>query len=157
MCITRVNLTSLRLGCAVNAIHEPLATVSYFDRAAFRAFVDSLDAGSRRAVTYATVNLLPQGLMVFDTKWLKPLTPPLMEFRIGPTIGAVLGANDLANNQWHRLTPLLVRIFVVFDGPSHVVVLHAYDKTFDRERNSQQAQIAVAQANLLTWMAKRNS
>ena len=95
--------------------------------------------------------------MVLDTKWLKPLTPPLMQFRIGPTIGAVLGVNDLVNNQWHRLTPLLVRIFVVFDGPSHVIVLHAYDKTFDRERDSQQAQIAIAQANLIAWMNNRNS
>jgi len=95
--------------------------------------------------------------MVFDTKWLKPLTPPLMQFRIGPNLGAVLSANDLANNQWLKLTPLLVRIFVVFDGPSHIVVLHAYDKTFDRERDSQQEQITLAQANLLTWMQRRNS
>jgi hypothetical protein len=80
-----------------------------------------------------------------------------MQFRIGPTIGEVLGATDLANNQWNRLAPLLVRIFVVFDGPSHIVVLHAYDKTFDRERDSQQAQIAKAQANLLTWMNDRDS
>lgn len=114
-----------------------------------------LDPGSRRAVTYATEMLLPQGLMVLETKWLKPLTPPLMQFRIGPNLGAVLGANDLANNQWHRLAPLLVRIFVVFDGPSRIVVLHAYDKTFDRERDSQQAQIAMAQANLKTWMENR--
>lgn len=147
----------LRLGCEVNAIHEPRATLSYFDRAAFRVFISSLDAGSRRAVTHAIVNLLPKGLMVFDTKWLKALTPPLMQFRIGPTLGAVLGATDLANNQWLRLAPLLVRIFVVFDGPSHIVVLHAYDKTFDRERDSQQQQIALAQANLLTWMQRRNS
>jgi hypothetical protein len=95
--------------------------------------------------------------MLFETKWLKPLTPPLMQFRIGPTLGAVLGTNDLANNQWHRLAPLLVRVFVVFDGPSHIVVLHAYDKTFDRERDSQQDQIAIAQANLLNWMQCRNS
>ncbi len=136
-------------------MHEPTATLDYFDRAAFRAFLGTLDDGSRRAVTYATVNLLPTGLMVFDTKWLKSLTPPLMQFRIGPNLGAVLGANDLADNQWHRLTPLLVRIFVVFDGPSHIVILHAYDKTFDRERDSQQAQIAIAQSNLLAWMHGR--
>lgn len=136
-------------------MHEPRATVSYFDEPAFDLFVSNLDAGSRRAVTDATERLLPQGLMVFETKWLKALTPPLMQFRIGPNLGAVLGANDLANNQWHRLTPLLVRIFVVFDGPSHIVVLHAYDKTFDRERDSQQAQIATAQANLLAWMHGR--
>ena len=141
----------------MNLIHEPSAKVSYFDELAFGKFVASLDAGSRRAVTYATEYLLPEGLMVLNTKWLKPLTPPLMQFRIGPTIGAVLGVNDLANNQWHRLTPLLVRIFVVFDGPSHVIVLHAYDKTFDRERDSQQAQIAIAQANLIAWMDNRNS
>ena len=141
----------------MNAILEPRATLEYFDRAAFRVFISSLDAGPRRAVTHAIVNLLPRGLMVFDTKWLKPLTPPLMQFRIGPTIGEVLGATDLANNQWNRLAPLLVRIFVVFDGPSHIVVLHAYDKTFDRERDSQQAQIAKAQANLLTWMNNRDS
>lgn len=141
----------------MNAIHEPRATLDYFDREAFRAFVTTLDDGPRRAVTFATVNLLPRGLMVFDTKWLKPLSPPLMQFRIGPNLGAVLGANDLADNQWHRLTPLLVRIFVVFDGPSRIVVLHAYDKTFDRERDSQQTQIATAQSNLLTWMQQRNS
>lgn len=131
--------------------------MSYFDEPAFDSFVSMLDPGSRRAVTYATEMLLPQGLMVLDTKWLKPLTPPLMQFRIGPNLGAVLGANDLANNQWHRLAPLLVRIFVVFDGPSRIVVLHAYDKTFDRERDSQQVQIAMAQANLKTWMENRRS
>ena len=147
----------MRLGWRVNAIHEPIATVSYFDEPAFDSFVSMLDPGSRRAVTYATEMLLPQGLMVLETKWLKPLTLPLMQFRIGPNLGAVLGANDLANNQWHRLTPLLVRIFVVFDGPSHIVVLHAYDKTFDRERDSQQAQIAIAQSNLLNWMQQRSS
>ena len=129
--------------------------MSYFDEPAFDLFVSNLDAGSRRAVTDATERLLPQGLMVFNTKWLKALTPPLMQFRIGPNLGAVLGANDLANNQWNRLAPLLVRIFVVFDGPSRIVVLHAYDKTFDRERDSQQTQIAIAQANLLAWMQGR--
>ena len=139
----------------MNAIHEPRATVSYFDVSSFEAFVSSLEPGPRRAVTHATETLLPSGLMVFDTKWLKPLTPPLMQFRIGPTLGAVLGVNDLANNQWNRLAPLLVRIFVVFDGPSNIVVLHAYDKTLDRERDSQQAQIAIAQANLLAWMQSR--
>jgi hypothetical protein len=143
------------LGYAVNALHEPRATVSYFDESSFEAFVSSLEPGPRRAVTHATEILLPSGLMVFGTKWLKPLTPPLMQFRIGPTLGAVLGVNDLANNQWNRLAPLLVRIFVVFDGPSHIVVLHAYDKTLDRERDSQQAQIAIAQANFLAWMDSR--
>ena len=147
----------VQFGYAVNAIHEPRATVSYFDESSFNAFVSNLEPGPRRAVTHATEILLPSGLMVFDTKWLKPLAPPLMQFRIGPTLGAVLGVNDLANNQWNRLAPLLVRIFVVFDGPSHIVVLHAYDKTLDRERNSQQAQIAIAQANLLGWMNNRDS
>jgi hypothetical protein len=143
------------LGYAVNAIHEPRATVSYFDESSFDVFVASLESGPRRAVTHATEFLLPRGLMLFGTKWLKPLTPPLMQFRIGPTLGAVLGVNDLANNRWNRLAPLLVRIFVVFDGPSHIVVLHAYDKTLDRERDSQQAQIAIAQANFLAWMHSR--
>lgn len=147
----------LRLGFEVNAIHEPRATVSYFDEAKFDAFVASLEPGARRAVTHATEFLMPRGLMLFDTKWLKPLTPPLMQFRIGPTLGAVLGTNNLANNQWLRLAPLLVRIFVVFDGPNQVVILHAYDKTFDRERDSQQQQIALAQGNLLTWMQRRDS
>ena len=130
--------------------------MTYFDEPTFVGFVSSLDDGSRRAVTDATERLLPQGLMVCNTKWLKALTPPLMQFRIGPNLGAVLGANDLANNQWHRLAPLLVRVFVVFDGPSRIVVLHAYDKTFDRERDSQQTQIATAQSNLLTWMQRRS-
>jgi hypothetical protein len=63
----------------------------------------------------------------------------------------------LEDHDWHRRAALLVRVFIVFDGPSRIVVLHAYDKTLDRERDSQQAQIAIAQQNLLTWMRNRDA
>ena len=101
--------------------------------------------------------VLTEGLFLLDTNWLKAITPPLLELRIGPTIGTVLARVGLADHEWHRQAALLVRVFIVFDGPSRIVVLHAYDKTLDRERDSQQAQIAIAQQNLLTWMRNRDA
>lgn len=135
----------------------PKASISYFDRPAFREMVDSLAPPARQAVTYAMKSILLDGLFLVDTNWLKAITPPLMELRIGPTIGAVLSRVDVGDHQWHRQAPLLVRVFIVFDGPSRIVVLHAFDKTLDRDRDSQQAQILIAQKNLLAWMQKRDA
>jgi hypothetical protein len=141
----------------VDDTHLPRASISYFDEATFDAFVTSLPSESKSAVAAAMETVLTEGLFLLDTNWLKAITPPLLELRIGPTLGAVLARVGLADHEWHRQAALLVRVFIVFDGPSRIVVLHAYDKTLDRERDSQQAQIAIAQKNLLTWMSNRDA
>ncbi len=51
--------------------------------------------------------------------------------------------------------PLLVRVFFAYEGEHKIVVLHAYDKTKDVSRLSQQREIAEARRNLGKWSTSR--
>jgi hypothetical protein len=74
-----------------------------------------------------------------------------MQFRIGPTTADVLAELGMPSSAFASRRALLVRVSFVFFGPARIVVLHAYDKTRDLTRLSQQREIAVALRNLEIW------
>jgi phage-related protein len=71
-----------------------------------------------------------------------------MQFRIGPTTASVMSRNMTPSGRIAQRTPLLVRVFFVYEGDHKILVLHAYDKTKDVSRLSQQREIGEARRNL---------
>lgn len=140
----------------MNHLRPMPAEVVYFDRLSFEGFLASLEPGSRFAVELAMTQILPWARQIESSKWVKALVSPLMQFRIGPTTASVLTRSALPAGRIATRQPLLVRVFFVFEGESRIVVLHAYDKTGDRTRLSQQREMAIARQNLELWV-KANS
>ena len=114
-------------------------------------FLLTLDFETRNLTTEAMVGILPRAWRLIEGKWFKQLQAPLMQFRIGPTTADVLAELGMQSRTPTSRRALLVRVFFVFSGPARIVVLHAYDKTRDRTRLSQQREIAVALRNLEIW------
>ncbi len=132
-----------------------LAEVVYFDEVRFGMFLESLDANSRLASEVAMREILPRAKRIESSKWIKPLGGALMQFRIGPTTAAAMSRNMTPIGRIAERQPLLVRVFFVYECDRKIVVLHAYDKTKDRTRLSQQREIAEARRNLEKWSASR--
>ena len=139
----------------MNFAKQPIAKIEYFDRAAFSSFLLTLDFETRNLTTEAMVGILPRAWRLIEGKWFKQLQAPLMQFRIGPTTADVLAELGMTSSAFASRRALLVRVFFVFSGPARIVVLHAYDKTRDRTRLSQQREIAVALRNLEFWKEEK--
>ena len=131
------------------------AEVVYFDEEVFSKFLSTLDADSRFATEVAMTQVLPRAKWIESSKWIKPLSTPLMQFRIGPTTSSVISRHAIPAGRIMARKPLLVRVFFVYEGSGKIVVLHAYDKTRDRTRLSQQREIAEARRNLETWSVSK--
>jgi hypothetical protein len=127
----------------------------YFDEVRFGQFLDTLEADAKLATEVAIKKILPRAKRIEASKWVKPLGGPLMQFRIGPTTTAVMSQNMTPSGHIAQRQPLLVRIFFVYEGEHKIIVLHAYDKTKDRTRLSQQREIAEAKRILEKWSASR--
>ena len=112
--------------------------IDYLDFAKYTRFVGGLERVNQQHVDQFLIGLeKADARQLFSSDRVKSLGQGLFELRI------------------EKKPDLLVRIFFCVENKGSLLVLHAYDKTLDRERDSQQAQIAIAQANLLAWMQSR--
>jgi len=124
-------------------------TIRFADAAKFKAFVTGLHPNDQELVTSAIQRILKlDGKSLLNEGWLKDLGGDLFEFRVGPTRRKVYRRSHQKPENFFD-TDLLVRIFCTFVSETEIIILHFYDKTSDRSRSTQKAEIAKARELLL--------
>jgi hypothetical protein len=124
-------------------------TIRFADAAKFKAFVTGLQPSDQELVTSAIQKILKlDGKSLLNEGWLKDLGGDLFEFRVGPTRRKVHRRSHQKPENFFD-TDLLVRIFCTFVSETEIIILHFYDKTSDRSRSTQKAEIAKARELLL--------
>jgi|GEM_PF-984914 len=130
---------------------KPAATcvIRFADAAKFKTFITGLQPNDQDLVTSAIQKILKlEGKSLLDEGWLKDLGDDLFEFRVGPTRRKVYRRSHQKPENFFD-TDLLVRIFCTFVSDREILILHFYDKTSDRSRSTQKAEIAAARDRLV--------
>lgn len=120
-------------------------------------WIDGLSDQKAQAVFVALRELLAvNGIGLASSSWLKALGGGLYEFRIRHTKTQIEQMYKAANkNLDARAEPILLRVFVTFDGKKVIVLLGAYDKGKNDKQSFQQAQIEVARKRLRDWNRRK--
>jgi putative component of toxin-antitoxin plasmid stabilization module len=121
----------------------------------FAQFVAKLTPAQRVAVS-ATIEhrLVPFGMDLVSTEWMRPLKEGLYELRIRHPADQITGPDHEPVDVAPGGERILLRVFVHFHGNRIVLLLGGYDKGNDPSERRQQREIAVAR-KLLTQFRNR--
>lgn len=121
----------------------------------FAQFVTKLTPAQRVAIS-ATIEhrLVPFGIDLVSTEWMKALKEGLYELRIRHHADEITGPDQEPTARAPGGERILLRVFVHFYGNRIVLLLGGYDKGNDPSDRRQQREIAAAR-KLLTQFRNR--
>lgn len=134
-------------------------TVEFFDSpqcsVGFRAWLDSLSNAKFEAVSAAIqLVLIPNGLLLVNTAWLRQVDKGIFEFRIRHPANLIFKMHSLtATTKGYAQEKILIRVFLHFYGARKILLLSGYDKAGDDKPRRQQSEIAQARKRLAQWKA----
>jgi len=130
----------------------------YEDRDTFSSFeswMDSLDDVKFAALSAAIeLVLVPNGMELIGTPWLKHVEKGIFEFRIKYSAFDIKAMyKSLEINIPMPPAKILIRIFIHFHGSKIVLLLNGYDKARNDKSKKQQSEIKLARLRLQRWRA----
>jgi putative component of toxin-antitoxin plasmid stabilization module len=117
--------------------------------------MDTLDDVKFAALSAAIeLVLVPNGLSLIGTPWLKHVEKGIFEFRIKYSAADIKAM--YANLEVDSPMPpakILIRLFIHFHGSKIILLLNGYDKARDDKHKKQQMEIKLARVRLQRWRA----
>ena len=98
--------------------------------------------------------LVPNGLKLIGTPWLKHVEKGIFEFRIKYSAADIKAMYaNLEINSPMPPAKILIRLFIHFHGSKIILLLNGYDKARNDKPKRQQMEIKLARLRLQRWRA----
>ncbi|CAB5073198.1 MAG: hypothetical protein F2951_02155 [Actinobacteria bacterium] len=121
----------------------------------FESWMDSLSDVKFAALSAAIeLVLVPNGLKLIGTHWLKHVEKGIFEFRIKYSAADIKAMYaNLEINSPMPPAKILIRLFIHFHGSKIILLLNGYDKARNDKPKRQQMEIKLARLRLQRWRA----
>jgi len=138
-------------------------SVEYFEEkdslSSLESWMNTLDDVKFAALSAAIeLVLMPNGIKLIGTPWLKHVEKGIFEFRIKYSAADIKGM--YANLEIDSPMPpakILLRLFIHFHGSRIILLLSGYDKARHDKPKKQQLEIKLARLRLQRWRAANKS